>query len=1339
MTSQERNKEDIDNTNEPAVVLSICYSGGFMGAAVYQQDCTTIKILNDIAEDLDFHLIDSLIYQVEPTIILLNKDQDIIYVRHVSQICGLLEPPIESCENDQSGISSIYDDSIDSKEKYEESVLASKREAAEAEENEEEEPNIKVHLLSNATYSLEGAKKRISMMFASECYSADESSLVVNFRLDTTNVNMIRALGALLIYMDSARTGVEYEALNKVTPITAIKSFVIDQMMEVDSMTYRALEIFGENRKKEVSWKKVVSSDGRKASVFSLCNRSRSALGRYMLRKWFEHPTLNMNVLSDRQEAISYFIQDSNSDIVNNLIQSLGQVRSLRLVLRKMKSSSCSVLHWENLFKTLLALVDIGRCIAENRIQLDLMNDHMKYFGDALTEITTVLATLCDFDESRLENRIVIKSGMDKTLDEVKHLYRSLPSFLTQVAKEEADRLRADRCSVGYIPMVGYVLQLPKKFPVGDYPDLQLLFCNEADVNVKSSKMETLDQDLGDLKMQIIDKETTIMLRLQNLILRNTTLILGACRGAAVLDAIIALALTAKFYGWSRPALVDYSVIDAVDVNHPLALIVSRFNSFVSNPVNSGNEFSKVKIFTGPNACGKSVYLKQVGVLAFLAHVGSFVPAKKAIIGPINKIMTRMYTVDGVLDGMSTFAKDLTQVATALRRGNGNSLVIMDEFGKGTMTEVGLSLLVSSLNHWIRKGAESCPHLFVSSHFHALPELLAVSRSLVSFHTLEVIKRGAQLVFKYRLVNGVVSKSFASYTARQMGIPKPIVERADEIYELLRRGGSLAEVKAIQEEEIKCDWLAQRVDSFMYEFETWDIDQDVGNLIKRIEEIFLLEDEVLASVEYNKFSKTADTVDADISNQTSVVVDSQNYEQQSTGDDTSTKAAISKEDIQIQEDLDTESTERSRAVDEILKRILKSSKKTQELTPSGRSERFDHFSFKGKSVHKPFCQKPDLPSLDTPKTYELCTPRERSILKTPSSRSRGNLSVSFLLDDKKDHNDCTSSSLHKPKKIEMLGRVDEDLSFVIPLVESSPEPETSEDVLPMDTQEEIRSSFIKSKFGNTPLQTPIMNQMVLKTPIMNRTVVKTPTRNQSAFKTPIMNQSAFKTPIMNQSAFKTPIMNQSAFKTPIMKQSAFKTQIMNQSAFQTPIMKNQVSKTPTMNERVLGISIMNQQDFKTPTTRQRLFETPTMNHQVSKTPTMNERVLGTPIMNQQDSKTPTTRQSLFETPIMKQQDSKTPTTCQRLFETPTMNHQVSKTPTMNEKVVRTPMMNQRVFQTPIINQSFFKNPVMNQSVFKTPKANPVAPIYGIKRNMDISILSCLSEEKSVPLKRLRSC
>ncbi|KAE9419165.1 hypothetical protein Angca_009843, partial [Angiostrongylus cantonensis] len=786
-----------------SVILAVSYSMGFIGAAVYDQSSTTVRLQHDIGEDHEFMLLKALIQQEEPTTILCNKAQDIHLVRFISQICGRESPPEDvyvedtsiskdssnvtyhtSTENPQNSDGDSTSASATVGDQSRKDVKKVPPNDDESDEDEDERDPVfqlpTLIFLPNNAYNFESGISRITELFADECFNESENQLVTRFRIDTSSRNMVRALGALLKYMDAARVGVEYEPLNVQTPVTAVKRIAVGELVEVDSGTYLALDIFSKNEmmKRNVRRRTVTSQSS--SSLFTLCNKCRSGPGRQTLRKWFERPTTNLNVLNSRHQAISFFLQDCNLEITRNIRSLLGSVTSVKYALDRLRSGTAKVRHWENLFKTISSSVTIGRYLETLSSPLTLLHNDIKNFGDVLAETMVVLSTMIDFEESYVENRPVMKIGVDPELDRTKQLYRQLPGFLTRIAQEECRRLKAETCSVAYVPLIGYLVSLPLDFPVDEFEDLEVIFTTETTMNVKSNRMRELDEELGDVKMKIIDKETTITIRMSSLLLSRSSILLGVQRADALLDAVISLALVARQHGWNRPKFIEESIIDASRVAHPLLQMSTE--KFVTNPVSSGGNYSKIKVLTGPNASGKSVYLKQVGLLVYLAHIGSFVPAEVAHMGTVDRIISRIYTTDSVLDGMSTFAKDLDQISISLRRGNERSLIIIDEFGKGTLTEVGLSLLASSLSYWAAKGQSGCPHIFIASHFHALSKLISDHCDILSYHTLEVLRRGAELDFQFRLVEGMVDSSFAAYVAAKMGVPTGVVDRANEVF-----------------------------------------------------------------------------------------------------------------------------------------------------------------------------------------------------------------------------------------------------------------------------------------------------------------------------------------------------------------------------------------------------------------------------------------------------------------------------------------------------------------------------------------------------------------------------
>lgn len=257
------------------------------------------------------------------------------------------------------------------------------------------------------------------------------------------------------------------------------------------------------------------------------------------------------------------------------------------------------------------------------------------------------------------------------------------------------------------------------------------------------------------------------------------------------LDAILALAITALERDWVKPTINDKSPIEIDAGRHPLQELTTT--SFVPNSTYMGERMEevagdgKITVLTGPNACGKSIYLKQVGLITFLAHLGSFVPAEAANLPLINAIYSRIHTMDSIEVGLSTFALDLNQMSVALRCAGKSSLVLIDEFGKGTSQSDGLGLLASALDFWANKGADS-PFVVVSTHFLTIQSVLPRDNRVLSFKTFAHEIHEEEVVQLFHLINGVGVTSEALRVAAHCGIKPATIQRAQTVLRCITSG-----------------------------------------------------------------------------------------------------------------------------------------------------------------------------------------------------------------------------------------------------------------------------------------------------------------------------------------------------------------------------------------------------------------------------------------------------------------------------------------------------------------------------------------------------------------------
>uniref|UniRef100_A0A3Q1IBI1 DNA mismatch repair proteins mutS family domain-containing protein n=1 Tax=Anabas testudineus TaxID=64144 RepID=A0A3Q1IBI1_ANATE len=574
---------------------------------------------------------------------------------------------------------------------------------------------------------------------------------------------MLRAVGALLKCLDRRRVGVELEDSSVGVPILQKGVVYIDQD------TYSVLQIFKSELHPSVY--KLHSGEKEGLSLFGILNRCRCKFGSKLLRQWFLRPTQDLTVLSRRQEVIRFFTSPRNSDIMSTLQSSIRNITNIPTILRRMMLSHTKVTDWKNLYKMVHSAVFIRDTVRHLPQSIQLFNDISDRFSDDLHYIASLINRVVDFETSLAENRFTIKPNVDPAIDDKKRRMMGLSDFLTDVARRELEHLdaRIPSCCVIYIPLIGFLLSVPRLPSMVEKEDFEIegldfMFLSEDRLHYRSQRTKELDDLLGDLHCDIREHLSRELFYSRHAV--------------SELDCLMAMSSASQEFGYVSPKLYC-SVLNHFLRRHPLLELCSPV--FVANSFQSSESQDRVKIITGPNSSGKSIYLKQVGLIVFMALIGSDVPAKEADIGLVDGIFTRMQSRESVSVGLSTFMIDLNQMAQALNSSTGNSLVLIDEFGKGTNTVDGLSLLAASISHWLRKSLPDVPHVLLATNFHSLLQLGLLSSSpLLSLLTLETAVDGDELVFLYQLKEGICQSSYAANIASLAGLPTSLVQRGVE-------------------------------------------------------------------------------------------------------------------------------------------------------------------------------------------------------------------------------------------------------------------------------------------------------------------------------------------------------------------------------------------------------------------------------------------------------------------------------------------------------------------------------------------------------------------------------
>ncbi|XP_024901683.1 mutS protein homolog 5 isoform X3 [Pteropus alecto] len=761
--------EEEDDAEEQAEIhLCVLWNSGYLGIAYYDTSDYTIHFMPDAPDHESLKLLQRVLDEINPQSVVTSAKQD----ENMTQFLEKL---------------------------------------ASQEHREPKRPEI--IFLPNVDFGLEISKQRLlsgNYSFIPDSMTTTEKILFLSSIIPFDCLLTVRALGGLLKFMGRRRIGVELEDYNVSVPILGFKKFVLAHLVSIDQDTYSVLQIFKSESHPSVY--KVASGLKEGLSLFGILNRCRCKWGEKLLRLWFTRPTQDLGELNSRLDVIQFFLLPQNLEMAQMLHRLLGHIKNVPTVY------------------SALGLRDACRSLPQS---IQLFRDIAQEFSDDLHHIARLIGKVVDFEGSHAANHFTILPNIDPEVDEKKRRLMGLPSFLTEVAWKELDNLdsRIPSCSVIYIPLIGFLLSIPRLPFMVEASDFEIegldfMFLLEGKLHYRSAQTKELDALLGDLHCDIRDQETLLMYQLQCQVLARAAVLTRVLDLASRLDVLLAFASAARDYGYSRPHYSPQLLgVRIQNGRHPLMELCAR--TFVPNSAECGGDKGRVKVITGPNSSGKSIYLKQVGLITFMALVGSFVPAEEAEIGAVDAIFTRIHSCESISLGLSTFMIDLNQVAKAVNNATEQSLVLIDEFGKGTNTVDGLALLAAVLRHWLALGP-MCPHIFVTTNFLSLIQLQLLPQGpLVQYLTMETCEDGNDLIFFYQVCEGVANASHASHTAAQARLPDKLIARGKEVSDLIRNGKPIKPVKELLKEKQmeNCQTL---VDKFLkLDLEDPNLDLDI--------------------------------------------------------------------------------------------------------------------------------------------------------------------------------------------------------------------------------------------------------------------------------------------------------------------------------------------------------------------------------------------------------------------------------------------------------------------------------------------------------------------------------
>ena len=572
---------------------------------------------------------------------------------------------------------------------------------------------------------------------------------------------MVSSVGALLSYLKVTQiTG--YERIN------TFEVYNENQYMNLDYNTRRNLELTRTMMNKE-----------KKGSLIWLLDKTKTAMGKRLLRYWLEHPLLNIGTILNRQSAIADLVDDT----VQRL-ESLIGIFDIERLMTKIVYGNANARELRSLCGAFENLPQIKNLISkfDSSLMRKLTEDI-----DPLEDIHQLIDIAIEEEPPfSVREGGLIKEGYNEELDAVRSDMNNSTSLLAQIELEQKEKTGIPKLKVGYNRVFGYYIEVTNSYKdkvPEEYIRKQTLTNCERYI---TQELKDLEGRILGAKDRSFGMEYAIFDDIRKVVANNLDRIEKTAKAIATLDVLTSLANVASDNNYTRPEVNQSSKIILKDSRHPVVEALLSGAPFVPNDVTLNNDSNRVAIITGPNMAGKSTYMRQVALIVLMAQMGSFVPASYAEIGVVDSIFTRVGASDDLASGQSTFMVEMNEVANIVKKATKNSLLILDEIGRGTSTYDGMSIARAVLEFVADKKKLGAKALF-ATHYH---ELTVMENLLdgVKNYNIAVKKRGDDITFLRRIIPGGADDSYGIEVAKLAGLPDWIIKRAKEILKELTSG-----------------------------------------------------------------------------------------------------------------------------------------------------------------------------------------------------------------------------------------------------------------------------------------------------------------------------------------------------------------------------------------------------------------------------------------------------------------------------------------------------------------------------------------------------------------------
>ena len=686
-------------------------------------------------------------------------------------------------------------------------------------------------MMANCSDEMNKIKERFENVyitkFNDKFFSEELNNINLRFNVVDNNERKIENLAEKKLALSSINALVQYIEDTQKTSLDHINKITIYNLSK-----YMALDI---NARRNLEITEKMRDKSKKGTLLWVLDKTSTSMGGRLLRRWLNDPLVDVDEINRRLNAV----KELKDDIIlrGEVIENLKKVYDIERLAGKMAYGNANARDMVTLKNSLFKLPEV------KQILKNCKSDLLKGLYEKLDELQDIYQliekSIVEDPPMTIKDGGIIKLGYDEEIDKLKTAQTEGKTWLVQLEAEEKEKTGIKNLKIGFNKVFGYFIEVTKSY-LDQVPDrfIRKQTLTNAERYITEDLKNLENQILG-AEEKVINLEYNAFVEIREEISKNVTRLQTTSEVISSLDVLTSFAQVAEDFNYCMPVVDSSGTIDIKNGRHPVIEKILGEGVFVENDTFLDKGDNRLSIITGPNMAGKSTYMRQVALITLMAQCGSFVPAESANIGVVDKIFTRVGASDDLSMGQSTFMVEMMEVATILKEATPNSLVILDEIGRGTSTYDGLSIAWAVAEYIADKQKCGAKTLF-ATHYHELTELENKIEGIKNY-SIAVKEKGEDIIFLRKIVRGGTDESYGIHVARLAGVPKVVTQKANEILRSLEKKNILTGKKQDKKQvEGQFDMYNYKLAEIAHEIDKVNLNEltpiDALNTLVRIKE-----------------------------------------------------------------------------------------------------------------------------------------------------------------------------------------------------------------------------------------------------------------------------------------------------------------------------------------------------------------------------------------------------------------------------------------------------------------------------------------------------------------------